>query len=325
LNTTGKVCVIPWEISINRSDDKASGEASAVSVTRWTIQQLLDWTTGYFREHGSDQSRLDAEILLAEALDCRRIELYTRFQEEPPEAVRAVFREWVARHAEGEPVAYLVGHKEFFSLRFEVSPAVLIPRPETEHLVTEALDAIREYPPATALQVLDVGTGSGCVAVAICKHAGPVVMTASDVSAAALAVARDNVARHDLSDRIRLVQSDLLEGVDQPQRFHLIVSNPPYIGLDEKPGLDRSVVDFEPHEALFAAGPKGTETIRRLVQQAAPRLLPGGWLMFEISPLIADACRQLVEKTAELELLRVVKDLAGHPRILVARRRATEE
>ena len=308
-----------WETSINNPNENPPDPVAATS-DRWTIKRLLDWTSGFFREHGSDQSRLEAEILLAEALQCPRIELYTRFDEEPSGERKAVFRDWVARHADGEPVAYLVGHKEFFSLKFAVNPDVLIPRPETEHLVTEALDVIRETGEGRPLQVIDVGTGSGCVAVAICKHAPQVMMTASDVSATALAIAAQNAATHGVAERITFVESDLLDGVSQPPQFQLIVSNPPYIGLSEKDGLDKSVVGFEPHQALFAAGPEGTETIARLIAQSVPRLLPGGQLMFEISPMIADRCCQLIDGTAGLSMQRIVKDLAGHQRIVVARR-----
>ncbi len=249
--------MIPWEISINNPTDNVKPDSSAAAEDRWTIKRLLDWTTEYFQEHGSDHSRLDAEVLLAEALACPRIDLYTRFHEEPPSEVKTAFRDWVARHAQGEPVAYLVGHKEFFSLKFTVNPHVLIPRPETEHLVTEALDAIKEMGPAAATHVADVGTGSGCVAVSICKHAASATVTATDISEQALAVARSNAVTLGVQDRIRFLTSDLLSAVSEPAQFSLIVSNPPYIGLDEKKDLDRSVVDFEPHQALFSTGPEG--------------------------------------------------------------------
>ena len=320
---TDKVFATQWVTSINNESNNSIASADSAdqpNADRWTLQRLLDWTTNYFKESGFDNPRLDSEVLLAEALDCQRIELYTRFDEEPPESVKGKFRDWVARHAEGEPVAQLVGYKEFFSIKFKVTPDVLIPRPETEHLVTKALDAIklmggREKP----ITVVDVGTGSGCVAVAIAKHADNVSIVASDISEAALAVARENAELHGVTG-IRFVVSDLLEAVPEPAHFDLIVSNPPYIGLDEKSDLDRSVVDFEPHLALFATGPKGTETIERLVQQAAERLAPGGWLMFELSPMIAEACQRIVEATAGLRFDAWIKDLAGHRRIAIAQK-----
>lgn len=311
--------MIPWEISINRQTDNPTGHSSD-TTERWTIKRLLDWTAGYFRDQGFDQPRLDSEILLAEALKCRRIELYTRFDEEPPESIKGVFRDWVARHAEGEPVAYLVGHKEFFSLKFDVNSHVLIPRPETEHLVTEGLDAIKALGESGSIEIVDVGTGSGCVAIAIARHATDVRVTACDISEEALDVARRNALNHQLADRVRFVVSDLLESVDEPNSFDVIVSNPPYIGLDEKGDLDKSVVDFEPHQALFSNGPDGTETIQRLLQQAANRLKEGGRLVFEISPMIADRCRDMVTAIDGLKFERFVNDLAGLRRIVVARR-----
>ena len=287
---------------------------------------MLDWTTDYFRDSGFDQPRLDAEVLLAEALDCRRIELYTRFDDEPPEDVKGKFRDWVARHAEGGPVAYLVGHKEFFSLGFAVNSHVLIPRPETEHLVTEALDAIKSLSESdqagssSPIQLIDVGTGSGCIAVAIAKHAAHVQLTACDISDDALDVAKSNAERHEVQDRIRFVTADLLEGIDEPDKFHLIVSNPPYIGLSEKPDLAKSVIEFEPHQALFSTGANGTETIEKLIQQSSQRLVEGGYLMFELSPMIAEACQKLVEESTGLSFVKIVNDLAGLKRIVVARR-----
>ena len=311
--------MIPWEISINNSTDHPAGEPRPASTDPWTIQRLLKWTADFFRDHGSEQPRLDAEILLAEALECPRIELYTRFDEEPPEPIRSVFRDWVARHAEGEPVAYLVGHKEFFSIKFNVDDRVLIPRPETEHLVTEAIDAIREMQEEHPT-ILDVGTGSGCVAIAICKHAPQTRIIACDLSAAALEIAQKNAERLEVQDRIEFIQSDLLTSVKEPPEFNLIVSNPPYIGLSEKENIDTSVINYEPHLALFSTGPQGTETIFHLIQQAAPRLRGGGLLMFEISPFIAEQCCDLVSQHAMLTLERVVKDLAGHSRIVIAKR-----
>ncbi|MGI9518539.1 MAG: peptide chain release factor N(5)-glutamine methyltransferase [Pirellulaceae bacterium] len=284
------------------------------------MRRLLDWTSEYFQQQGAGQPRLDAEILLAEALQCARIDLYTRFDEEPDAPARDKFRDWVARHAEGEPVAYLVGHREFFSLKFEVNSSVLIPRPETEHLVSEALDAIPGFshqPP----RVVDVGTGSGNVAISIAKHAQEAQVVAADICDEALAVARRNAETHDLSGRISFVKSDLLDDVKQFDEVDLIVSNPPYVGQNETDQLDKSVLEFEPHQALFA-GPQGTDIISRLIRQAAERLTSDGLLMFEISPMIADTSREMVAGTQGLEFVRIVNDLAGLQRIVVARKTA---
>ena len=282
---------------------------------------MLEWTSQYFQEQGFDQPRLDAEVLLAEAMQCKRIELYTRFDEEPDAQAKTVFRDWVARHVEGEPVAYLAGHREFFSLNFDVDPSVLIPRPETEHLVTEALDVIKtcSHQPC---RIVDVGTGSGCVAISIAKHCDDSQIVACDISQAALQLATRNAEKHEVGSRIQFIESDLLGNVSQPDQFDLIVSNPPYIGTDEKSDLPKSVIDYEPHEALFSEGAKGTETIERLLKQAATRLSDDGWLMFEISPMIAGLCQQLVEAESNLRFDRIVNDLAGLKRIVVAQKSA---
>ncbi len=285
---------------------------------RWTIQRLLDWTSDFFGEHDFDQPRLDAEVLLAEALGCQRIDLYTRFNEEPDESTRRRFRDWVARHAQGEPVAYLVGHREFFSLKFQVTPDVLIPRPETEHLVTAALDYIaarQKQSPGDRPAVIDIGTGSGNIIVAIARHAPAAALTATDISAAALQVARGNAAGHDVAGKIEFVQSDLLNDVQQPALFDLIVSNPPYIGTLEKDTVQRSVAEYEPAGALFA-GPDGCEVIERLIDSAAKRLKPGGRLLFEMSPVIVDRCCKLLAARGPWSPPEIIRDLAGLPRVV---------
>ncbi len=309
-----------WEISINQpSNSEISDTPNKPSLSEgWSIARLLNWTADFFKAHGAEQPRLDAEILLAEALGCERIELYTRFSEEPTPSQRETFRDWVRRHGAGEPVAYLVGHREFFSLRFQVSPAVLIPRPETEHLVSEAIDIIRQDVfDDDPIWLADVGTGCGNIAIAIAKHGERVRIVAVDVSPPALELAARNAHAHRVSDAIQFAESDLLSNIESPQKFHLIVSNPPYIGLDERDQLDRSVVNFEPAEALFSQGPCGTEVIQRLIDQSAQRLLEGGMLIFEISPMIADDCRRMIEQSP-LDLVRIIKDLAGLQRVVVA-------
>src|SRR6478672_7807971 len=174
----------------------------------WTILRLLTWTTDYLKSHGSDSPRLDAEVLLAHARGCERIMLYTAFDQIVDESVRGKFRELVKRRAEGEPVAYLVGKREFYSLSFRVTPDVLIPRPETEFVVVAALDALKELPNDPL--VADVGTGSGAIAVAIGKHAPRAKAIAIDISSAALAVAKENAAAHQVLERIEFLEGDLL-------------------------------------------------------------------------------------------------------------------
>jgi release factor glutamine methyltransferase len=290
-----------------------------VETTTWTIKKLLDWTSEYFRGKGLASPRLNAEILLAEALHCARIDLYTRFDHAPVEQELAPFRDWVKRHAKGEPVAYLVGHDEFFSLRFAVNSDVLIPRPETELLVVAALDAAKSFS-GGPLTIADVGTGSGCVAIAIAKNFSDCQICATDISPAALRVARINVDQHAMSSRISLTACDLLTGIAEDLRFHMIVSNPPYIGLSEQGTVDESVREYEPHVALYA-GNSGTEVIQSLIEAAGKRLVGDGYLIFEISPLIVDRCLQLIRAHAEFEEPVLIKDHSGHKRIVQTRRR----
>jgi len=286
----------------------------------WTIGRLLAWTADYLKDHGSQTARLDAEVLLAEALGCQRIELYTRFDEQPGDAPRAAFRELVRRRAAGEPVAYLVGRKEFYSLTFRVTPAVLIPRPETEHLVIALLDLARARAKEGPAAVADVGTGSGVIAVCVAKHLPGCRVTAIDSSPAALEVARQNAADHGVAGQIEFIESDLFASVDGRATFDFVVSNPPYVADAEFEQLAADIQRFEPREALLA-GPRGTELIERLVPQAAERLRPGGYLLIEISPAIHAAARRVLQSEPRLELCDTIKDLARQPRVLQARKK----
>lgn len=285
----------------------------------WTVKRLLEWTTDYLGQHGADTPRLDAEILLGHALNWPRIQLYVRFEECPSEQDRARFREAIKLRAKGTPVAYLTGEKEFFSLKFQVNESVLIPRPETEFLVVGALDAIRGSARPTT-RVLDLCTGSGCIAVAIAKHVPQCQIVATDSSAAAIEVARLNAQSHSVSERIEFRCGDLWEAVPEDS-FDIIVSNPPYIGLSEKDSLMRDVVAHEPHQALFS-GDDGTDLTRRIIAQAAAKLAPEGWLLIETSPLIAQRLLDEMNRTPGLDRVHSKKDLAGHLRVLIARRAA---
>jgi len=286
----------------------------------WTIGRLLKWTADYLGQHGADSPRLEAELLLAAARGCQRIELYTAFDETPPEDVRTAFRELVKRRAEGAPVAYLLGQREFFSLPLKVSPDVLIPRPETEHLVISALDFARSKSPQGAgLRIVDVGTGSGAIAIALAKHLPQAEVTAIDLSAAALAVATENAATHGLAERVTFFESDLLAALPAEANFDLIASNPPYVSSAEWKGLAPGVRDFEPRQAL-EAGPAGTEVIERLIPQAVERLKPGGWLLLEVSPMIEPQVVRMIVSRMELKALPTRKDSAGLARVVMAQK-----
>ncbi len=284
----------------------------------WTVGRLLTWTTDWLASRGSESPRLDAEVLLAFVRGCQRIALYTAFDVPVNDDERARFRGLVKRRGEGEPVAYLVGNKEFFSLPFGVSPAVLIPRPETEGLVIRVIDICQSA--GEQARIVDVGTGSGAIAVTLAKRMPRAAFVATDISPAALAVARDNATRHGVADRIKFVECDLLDAPAAAGPWDVIVSNPPYVREDEFDALPRDVRLHEPRTALVS-GPTGVEVIGRLAAAAAKTLAPGGWLLVEVGPSTATAAEQVIAAHAELEPEPTLKDLAGLPRIVQARRR----
>jgi release factor glutamine methyltransferase len=311
----------------------------STSEAPWTVGRLLNWTVEYLGKHRAENPRLDAEVLLAHARGCKRIELYTAFGEIASDEVRTAFRELVKRRADGAPVAYLVGHREFYSLDFEVNDDVLIPRPETESLLVALLDRAKpqkdhgenpsDGPPAPASQssepmaIADVGTGSGILAICAAKYLPQARVTAIDISPAALAVARRNAERHGVADRIAFVEANLFANEPEEPRFDYIISNPPYVSTAEMQQLAPDVRDYEPHTALDA-GETGTDVIAPLIAQAATRLKPGGTLLIEISPMIAAAVEQLVREQPALELGPIVKDLASHARVVQAMKRKSE-
>jgi release factor glutamine methyltransferase len=283
----------------------------------WTIGRLLTWTTDYLKRRGSESPRLDAEVMLAHVLDRQRVQLYTHFEEEVSEAARGTFRELVRRRAEGAPVAYLVGRKEFYSIAFDVSPAVLIPRPESEFVVVEFLTLAKGGGP---LRAVDVGTGSGCLAIASAHRLPEVRFVAIDISTGALEVARLNAAKHGVMDRIDFRLGNLLEPVAEEAPFDAIISNPPYIASEEISRLEPGVRDFEPWTALDG-GPDGLRTVTRLIEQSVPLLKLGGHLILEIGTDQETAVRALIEAQPELHLAPTIHDHAKHPRVIRASRR----
>lgn len=273
------------------------GAAGGNAADPWTVSRLLDWTREHFKQRGVESPRLCAEILLADALRCERLKLYTQFESAPPADVLDRFRTAVREVASGTPIAYVVGRKEFFSLTFEVTPAVLIPRPETELIVERLVSLARrsDWKPKT---ILDVGTGSGCIAIALAKHLPETRVLASDVSAEAVAVARRNAERNGVVERMEFRDGSLFApwSADEriPAHFDAIVSNPPYIGTDEKQHVAPNVLNYEPHVALFA-GSDGLAIIRALIDGAAERLKTGGLLLMEVGFTHAPAVRELLQ------------------------------
>ena len=283
----------------------------------WTIGRLLEWTEKFLAEKGVEFPRLDAQVLLAHALGCKRIDLYgLRYGDLASEEVRQKFRALIRQRIEGCPVAYLVGRKEFFSLEFEVNPSVLIPRPDTECIVMECLRLARAFAEA---RVLDVGTGSGAIAIAVAKHHKGARVTATDVSAEALAVAQRNAARHEVADRMRFLHGDLFAPIPAGERFEFVLSNPPYIAREDFPKLPAGVRDYEPRLALDG-GPGGFEVFDRLVEQAPDYVVPGGYLLVEIGAPQEAQARERLSALHGFELAKTILDGSGHPRVLRARR-----
>ena len=272
-------------------------------------------------------------------LDCDRAYLYAHPERELTDEELARYDEALARRATGVPAQYITGHQEFWGLDLIVSPAVLVPRPETEHVVEAVLELARErggtnHPrlemretwgtragaspvadEAPALHIADVGTGSGAIALALAKDLPNAEIDATDISVEALEVARANAARHRLSARIKFHHADLLEGLGT-EKFDFVVSNPPYVGESEEDEVQLEVRKFEPRNAVFA-GPTGLEVIERLIPQAEKALRPEGWLIFEISGTIADGVRQLLLGWKDVQL---ANDLQGIARVAKARK-----
>jgi len=286
-----------------------------------TVGSLLAKGEARLAACGIDGARLESELLLAHALGVDRgrlaIMLAGRSGEPPTvdEDHAALFRRLVKRRALREPLAYITGFKEFWSLPFEVTPAVLIPRPETELVVTRVLELLEGR---TRPAIADVGTGSGAIAVALATERSDAVIVATEISEDALAVTRRNVARNGAGPRVRLVRADLLAGIAGP--FDVVVSNPPYIAPDERSTLMPEVRDHEPACALYA-GEGGMEVYRRLVPEAARVLSPGGWLVLEIASARAGETTGILRAHGAWEEPMVVNDYAGLPRVVSARRK----
>ena len=269
------------------------------------IQRLEDSRVG--------SPRMNAELLIMFVLGCDRAFLYAHPERKLTADDAERFEKAAVERARGVPSQYITGHQEFWGMDFIVTPAVLIPRPETEHLIETVLPLARAMKNPT---IVDVGTGSGCIAVALAKELPQAQISATDISPAALEIARANATRHTMQDRIGFQEADLLDGVP-PESVDFVVSNPPYVGESEEEQVQLEVRKFEPINAVFA-GPTGLEIIERLVPQASSVLRPGGWLVMEISGSIADGAPRLLSAWQEF---RITKDLQGISRIVSARKK----
>jgi release factor glutamine methyltransferase len=261
--------------------------------------------------------RLNAELLLMFTLRCDRAYLYGHPERELTQEEQTRYGEALQQRSSGTPAQYITGHQEFWGIDLIVSPAVLIPRPETEHVIESVLDRSREVRASSRgeLKIVDVGTGSGCIAIALAKELPQAEIHATEISPAALEIARANAARHQLQSRIRFRQTDLLEGM-QAGAFDFVVSNPPYVGEAEEDQVQLEVRKFEPRQAVFA-GHTGMEVIERLIPQAREVLKPGGWLVIEISGTIAERVQKALAGWAHV---KIANDLQGIARVASAQK-----
>ncbi len=317
-----------------------------LAMQTWTIQKLLNWVTEYLRDKGIDSPRLSAELLLCHVVGLQRIELYTQFDKPVAKQQLDRLHDLVKRAGQNEPIPYLVGKTEFYSLEINVTPDCMIPRPETELLVERAIEFLRTRPVSSAtgrnstmgntLQkgsisnevssgtqfVCDLCTGSGCIAVAIAKNYPDVRIIATDICDAALAVAAGNIEKHQLGDQITLLCGDLFDPI-MPQldvnEFDLIVCNPPYVSTAEYEKLDRNVKDYEPKKALFA-GVDGLDIYCRIIEKAEEFLKPDAALMLEIGYAQGPAVRQLLEQTGAFVNIKIEKDPHNNDRIVIAKK-----
>lgn len=274
--------------------------------------------TDYFTKNEIDDSRLSAEMILSYALELKRIELYMHFDRVVEKPALDKLHRFIKRAASHEPIAYLVGRKEFYSLEIKVNGSCLIPRPETELLVERSIEFLRKRP--APRYVCDLCTGSGCIAVAVATGVKEVSIIATDICDAALSVAASNVEHHGLTGKIQLLCGDLfdpvIEGLDQTH-FDLIVSNPPYISTSEMEGLDKNVKDFEPHKALHA-GEEGLDVYKRVIAQAGVHLKDDGALMLEIGYKQASQIREMLEVVGCFKEIIIEKDTFGNDRVVTA-------
>ena len=307
----------------------------------WTIQKLLNWITEYFTEKAIDAPRLSAELLLSHVLAMTRIELYTKFDKPVDQRQLDQLHALTKRAGQDEPLAYLIGKTEFYSIEFDITPDCLVPRPETELLVERAIEflrariAIKAATPdvlyrgqiagvdtTPAQSVCDLCTGSGCIAVAIAKNFPSAKLIATDICDRALEVAASNTAKHGLTERIALLHGDLFDPLIRQldnTEFDLIVCNPPYISAPEFDALDKNVRDYEPRIALLA-GSDGLDVYRRIIEKADTFLKPDAALMLEIGYAQGPAVKKLIEQTDAFAQIKIEKDPHNNDRIVTARK-----
>jgi release factor glutamine methyltransferase len=282
-----------------------------------TLREALTAAISRLTAANVPSPRLNAELLLMFTLECDRADLHAHPERRLSVHEENRYDQALAQRERSVPAQYITGHQEFWGMDFIVTTAVLIPRPETEHVIEKVLELVRggrAPSPADVLRIVDVGTGSGCIALALAKELPHAEIHATEISPAALEIARANAARLQLEDRVRFHQTDLLHGVE-PAEFDLVVSNPPYVGESEEDHVQLEVRKYEPRNAVFG-GATGLEVIERLIPQSRKSLKPGGWLVMEISGTIEERVRELLTGWNDIQ---VMKDLQRIPRVASAR------
>jgi len=283
----------------------------------WCIKTLLETATDYLLEKGIENARLNAEVLLAYQLHLKRISLYLNFDQPLTEKEISGYRDLIRRRLKREPLQYITGNQEFWSLAFRVNPSVLIPRPETEIMVEHTITLAGTFAEAP-LRALDLGTGSGIISVALAKEVPEALIFATDISGDALSVARINARDHGVSDRIAFLQGDLFEPLrcEKPV-FHLIASNPPYVCTHEFQGLLPEVALHEPRIALDG-GKDGMNFLKKIIRQAPPFLHPGGWLLLEMSPYQVENALLALAQTGVYQNETKIDDYSHRQRVVIA-------
>jgi release factor glutamine methyltransferase len=286
--------------------------------TQRTVRGVLMDSTRFLRDEGIESARLDAEVLLGHALDKEKADIYLGMESTLNDSDEKIFRELLTRRAKGEPVAYITGHKEFWSLDFVVTPDVLIPRPETELVVELTLEGAIMATTKPPLKILDIGTGSGVIAIALAKELPAAEIWAVDVSAAALNIAELNARWHGVAERIKFLDGDLFDPITElGHRFDVIVSNPPYVLSKEIANLGREVRDWEPKMALDG-GPDGLDCYRRIIGGAHTYLAPEGRVLLEIGEDLGPAVAGLFVRAGGFEAATIFQDYAGKDRVIGA-------
>jgi release factor glutamine methyltransferase len=307
------------EEAVGKKAPPGRNEEPTVADRVWRVGDLLDWTRRFFEERGLESPRLTTELLLSCALNCQRIHLYTRYDQPTSDEERARFRTLVERRIARVPVAYLTHQVHFLTFALYVDERVMVPRPETEVLV-EAYEARVAKGPGT---VLDVGTGSGVIALAVARRRPETHVIASDISSDALAVAERNVAEHKMQERVELVPGDLLApmaGREFPGGLTAVLANLPYVSEADLAAAEPEVRVHEPRLALDG-GPDGLRVIRRLIDQAPALCPPGAWLLLEVGAGQAEPVAALLTQQGAWQTPDRVRDYAGHERVVAARRR----